>query len=141
MMRIHLSLDSLSTVTAKSSENQTSFQNALLHSFIQHQDGLRHSLGHSYDKADERLSRVEKMLENQSAQIQAAQSAQIGSLYNMLPPPSRRRPHQTISKGRAQHSPVRSEGVGFRSCSKLQSVNEAVLAHVTLRRGPQLQSL
>ena len=114
MMRIHLSLESLSTVTAKSSENQTSFQNEFLHSFIQHQDGLRQSLGHNYSKVDERLSRVEKMLEHQSAQIQAAQSAQIGSLYSTLPPPSRRQPHRTNSKGRAQRSPVRSEGVGVR---------------------------
>ena len=113
-MRIHLSLESLSTVTAKSSENQTSFQDQFLHSFIQHQDGLRQSLGHSYGKVDERLSRVEKMLENQSAQIQAAQSAQIGALYSTLPPPSRRQLQRTVSKGRAQHSPVRSEGMGVK---------------------------
>ncbi|KAF8850789.1 hypothetical protein BDZ45DRAFT_184563 [Acephala macrosclerotiorum] len=114
MMRVRLDLESLSAVTTESIQNQTtSWDEFLRRLTIQHED-VTESVSGTYQLVDQRISRVEEMLRAQSAQIQASQLAQIGPLFNMGPPPSRRRYSRAISKNRVPQMPVRGEAVGVR---------------------------
>lgn len=113
-MRVRLDLETLSAVTVQSVQNQTaSWEEFLQGIAIQHK-GVTESVSHTYQQVDQRICRVEEMLRAQSAQIQASQLAQIGPLYNMGPPPSRRRYSRTISKNSIPQMPVHSEAVGVR---------------------------
>ena len=114
MIRVRLDLETLSTVTSRSAEDQTEFRDEVMQGLVQQQEGIVDSLGQNYQLVDQRLSRLEEMLNAQSAQIQANQSANMGPLYSTSPPPSRRRRIRRSSKDSEPRSPVRSEGVGIR---------------------------
>ena len=114
MMRVRLDLEALSTVTTESIQNQSTSWNEFLRCLaLQHKD-VTESVSGTYQLVDQRISRVEEMLKAQSAQIQASQLAQIGPLYNMGPPSSRRRHSRASSRTRVPQLPARSEAVGVR---------------------------
>ncbi len=114
MIRVRLDLETLSTVTSRSADDQGAFRDEIMQGLVRQQEDIVDSLGQSYQKVDERLSRVEEMLSAQSAQVQASQSAKMGPLYSTSPPPSRRPRLRRRSKGSEPRSPVRSEGIGIR---------------------------
>jgi hypothetical protein len=113
-MRVRLDLETLSSVTTQSVQDQaTSWDEFLRGITLQHKD-VTESVSKTYQQVDQRISRVEEMLRAQSAQVQASQLAQIGPLYDMGPPNSRRRLSRTSSKDSVPQMPARSEAVGFR---------------------------
>lgn len=113
MMRVRLDLEALS-VTTESIQNQTTSLGEFLQCLALQNKDATESVSGTYQLVDQRISRVEEMLRAQSAQIQASQLVQIGPLYNMGPPPSRRRHSRATSKNRAPQTPVQNEAVGVR---------------------------
>jgi hypothetical protein len=112
-MRVRLDLEALS-VTTESIQNQTTSLGEFLQCLALQNKDVTESVSGTYQLVDQRISRVEEMLRAQSAQIQASQLVQIGPLYNMGPPPSRRRHSRATSKNRAPQTPVQNEAVGVR---------------------------
>ncbi|KAH8744947.1 ankyrin repeat-containing protein-like protein [Hyaloscypha finlandica] len=113
MMRVRLDLETLSTATTQSVQEAASWDEFLRGIALQHKH-VTESVSKTNQQVDQRISRVEEMLRAQSAQVQASQLAQIGPLYNMGPPNSRRRLSRTSSKDSVPQMPARSEAVGFR---------------------------
>lgn len=114
MIRVRLELETLSTITAQSMQTQSGLRNELLNSLARQQEKLTDSLEDNYNQVDQRISRVERMLHAQSAQIQASQLAQIGPLYSEVPPPYRRRRSRPTNQSSGERSRARSVGVGVR---------------------------
>jgi hypothetical protein len=114
MIRVRLDLETLSTVTSRSAEDQSEFRDEVMQGLVRQQECIVDSLGQNYQQVDQRLSRLEEMLNAQSAQIQTNQSAKMGPLYSTSPPPSRRRRIRGSSKDSEPRSPARSGGVGIR---------------------------
>ena len=96
MMRIRLDIETISTVTLQSSQDQIAQQEKFVSSLA---------------GVDERVSRVEAMLQAQAYQLLANQSKQVGSSYNVSATPPRRSP--PLAKNISTTS-VRSEGLGVR---------------------------
>jgi hypothetical protein len=113
-MRVRLDLETLSTVTTRSVQDQTASWDEFLQGIAMHHKDVTDSVSQTYQQVDQRISRVEEMLRAQSAQIHASQLAQIGPFYNMGPPSSRRRLSRTTSKNSVPQMPARSEAVGVR---------------------------
>jgi len=114
MMRVRLHLETFSTISAKTAQEQTASLDEFLRGVTSHQQVVKEALDQTYQQVDQRISRVEEMLKAQSAQIQASQFAQVGPYYNMGPPSSRRRLSRAVSKDRVPRMPARSEAVGVR---------------------------
>ncbi|KAF7624552.1 hypothetical protein F9C07_2281110 [Aspergillus flavus] len=96
MTKIRLDVEAISAVTLQSSQEQTLLKENFL-------DGI--------SAVNERIARVEEMLQVQASQVQASQFKQVGSLYNV--PPARRRRHQPTKKETYPNT-TRSEGMGVR---------------------------
>lgn len=122
MIRVRLDLETLSMVTSQSAEDQTGFQDMVMQGLVRQQEAIVDSLGQNYQQVDQRLSRLEEMLNAQSHQIQGNQSAKLSPLYSTSPSPSRRRRIRTSSKDSEPQSPVRSEGVGIRLSQYISTV-------------------
>ncbi|KAI8949596.1 ankyrin repeat-containing domain protein [Xylaria longipes] len=75
MLRIRLDVQAISAVTTQSSENQI----ALSEKFLTTLSGV-----------DERIARVENLLQSQAQHLRASQSMQVGSLYQSARPESKR---------------------------------------------------
>lgn len=98
MMQIRLDIATISTVTMKSSQDQV----ALTETFISSLAGV-----------DERIARVEEMLQTQAEQVQVNQFRQVGSLYNVSTAPRRQSsPSTSVYKEPARSH---SEGVYVRA--------------------------
>lgn len=96
MVQIRLEVAAISTAAAYSSKEQS----ALTTKFMNSLSGV-----------DERIARVEEMLQAQANQIQMNQVTQVGSLYNVSAHPE---PRSTTSTNPIQRKPENSEGLGFR---------------------------
>ncbi|CAG8018580.1 unnamed protein product [Penicillium salamii] len=97
MTKIRLDIETISTVTLESSQQQIALKDNFL-------NGLA--------AVDQRIARVEDMLRTQSHQVQASQFTQVGTSYDMSTA-RRQRPSPSIKKER-QPATIRSEGVGIR---------------------------
>src|SRR5271155_78124 len=131
MIRIRLDLETLSTVTSQSAEDQTEFRDEVMQGLVRQQEGIVESLRQNYQLVDQQLSRLEEMLNAQSAQIQANQSAKMGPFYSTSPPPSRRQRIRRSSKDSEPRSPVRSGGVGIRLSQYFSTVCRPGCSHAT----------
>ncbi|KAK0752941.1 hypothetical protein B0T18DRAFT_423582 [Schizothecium vesticola] len=63
-------------------------------------------LSHKYSTVDQRLERVEALLQNQAMQMHAAQARQAGRLFNTSAPPARQRLVRTISPSSNGQTPL-----------------------------------
>lgn len=95
MMKIRLDIETISTVTLQSSQQQVALQDNFL-------SGLA--------AVDERIARVEEMLREQADQVQASQFKQVGSSYDM----STTRKIRAPPKKELYTTTTRSEGMGVR---------------------------
>ncbi|KXX73195.1 Ankyrin repeat domain-containing protein 7 [Madurella mycetomatis] len=80
----------------------------------QHYTTMSELLSHKYSVVDQRLERVEALLQNQAAQMHAAQALQAGRLYNTSAPPARRRPVRTVSPSSASRIQAGSDSIRLR---------------------------
>ncbi|KAE8149462.1 ankyrin repeat-containing domain protein [Aspergillus avenaceus] len=96
MTKIRLDIEAISTVTLQSSQQRAALQDSFLYGI---------------SAVNERIARVEEMLQFQADQVQASQFKQVGSLYNM---PATRRRRLPRPKQENHPSPTRSEGMGVR---------------------------
>lgn len=94
-MKIRLDIEAISTVAIESSHQQLALQNNFLR-------GLA--------AVDERIARVEEMLQAQANQVQASQLNQVGSTYDMSTTRKERLPSYT----KKYTPPAQSEGMGVR---------------------------
>lgn len=115
-MRVRLDLDTLSIITTEAVQNQTASWDGFLQGISQQNKAITDVIDEKHQQVDERISRIEHMLQAQSSQIKTNQSMQIGSLYNMSPPPSRRRHSRALSSSRLPqpYLPARTEAIGVR---------------------------
>jgi hypothetical protein len=113
MMRVRLDLESLSTVTTQSLQEQTSFRDIFLQGLAKHQEELKESLGKSYKQVEQRVGRVEEMLRIQSEQFRVGQLPRLHYLPNR-PFPRPRRLSQEEIKRRFSQSSARFECVSVR---------------------------
>ncbi|RYP12553.1 hypothetical protein DL765_007255 [Monosporascus sp. GIB2] len=112
MMRIELGLEQL---TVDKEGPQSSMPSDLLESLFQQQNVvLSQFMAQRYTLVDDRLNRVEALLEAQSTQMHAAQISQIGPLYDTSPPPARRRPTHPMSHQSQERIRTKADAVGFR---------------------------
>ena len=112
-MRIRLDLQTISTVTSQSAQDQGTMRQELETSLVHHHDLLEDSLAMVYQRVDQRISSVEQLLRDQSTQLQADQFNQMGPFYRHRSPSPRRvsrtpRPAPEASKA------VDSQAVGIR---------------------------
>jgi hypothetical protein len=63
----------------------------------QHHTMMSEMLSHKYSTVDQRLGRVEALLQNQAMQMHAAQTRQAGRLYSTSAPPARQRLVRAVS--------------------------------------------
>lgn len=96
MMQIRLEIATISTVTTQSSQEQV----ALTEKFMSSLAGV-----------DERIARVQEMLQTQADQLQVNQFKQVGSLYNVSAAPRR----LSRSSNSVPTESARSEGVYVRA--------------------------
>ena len=112
MMRIQVGLDAISTTTSNSAQFQINMEQYLHTSLVRHQDNVTDRFTQIYKHVDQRIGDVEELLKIQSAQMQASQLDQMGTLYghrSSYPralPPTRRHTQHLSSES--------SEGVGMR---------------------------
>lgn len=113
MMRIRLDLQTISTITSESAQDRRSMHHELETSLTRHHSSLEDSLALAYQRVDQRIDSVEKMLKNQSTQLQADQSMQMGPFYRHRSP-SPRRPHRTPLSASQTSSAAHSQALGLR---------------------------
>ena len=129
-MRIRYDLETLSTVSFNSAQNQLSMQENLHSSLIRYQGSLTESLTQLYQHVDRRIGNVEELLKVQAVHMQASQLNQLGCSYGRRPsysrppPPSRKQTQHQVS--------LNSEEVGMRV--KQYGACRVVLAGVTCRQ-------
>lgn len=107
MTRIRQDLQKLSTVTCQSAQGQSIMQKDLETSLAHHQDRPENSLAIVYQQVDQRIGKVEQLLESQSAQLQADQYHQMGPFYRHRSPSPRgglRRPGPASRASKAHDS-------------------------------------
>ncbi|KAF2810800.1 ankyrin [Mytilinidion resinicola] len=91
LTRICVELESISTVTSHSAENQNVIRDEMRESLVAHHDSVSNSVSGMYQQVDERIGRVEEMLKERSERLRTQQSNQLSPLYGAPPPPYRRR--------------------------------------------------
>lgn len=69
MMRIWLDLDTISTSSSDSAQNQASMEENLQTTFVRHRDDPTEFLAHAYPQVDQRVGNVEELLKTQTAQL------------------------------------------------------------------------
>ena len=92
MMRISLELQTISTLTSQSAQDQNAMQKVVGNSLARHHDEIEGSLATMYQRVEQRIGSVEELLKNQSAQLQADQRQQMGPFYRHRSPSPRRPP-------------------------------------------------
>lgn len=80
----------------------------------EHEGNISRALAEQNIQVEERLSRVEALLQAQTTQMRVSQVSQIGPLYDMSPPAYRKRPTLPMSPTSEEHLRMRSEAVGVR---------------------------
>ncbi|KGO77701.1 hypothetical protein PITC_010650 [Penicillium italicum] len=114
MTKIRLDIETISTVTLESSQQQVALKDNFL-------SGLA--------AVDQRIARVEDMLRTQSHQVQASQFTQVGTSYDMS---TTRRQRPSSIKKETQSTITRSDGIGIRvtpfavTCHTAQCVSFAL---------------
>ncbi|KAI1880790.1 hypothetical protein JX265_001030 [Neoarthrinium moseri] len=103
MMQIRLELDRLSMNQSPPQYNDGFIvEKALMSMLNGHHETMSGLFSQQYSRVDDRLSRVEGLLESQTSRMKTSQISQFGSLYNPLPPPARMRPARPMSPGAKQ---------------------------------------
>lgn len=117
MLHIKLELESLSSVLPQTStqaaEGNQGLRDEVMDRLAQHHDSVRTSLHQVYSQVDQRIAKVEDIINKQGEQAHAEQIMQFGSVYGALPPNGRRRSSDTALRLKALQ-PARSEGVRIR---------------------------
>ncbi|KAK7455452.1 B-cell lymphoma 3-encoded protein [Colletotrichum acutatum] len=118
MMHVRLCLEELSLKISHSKESvypekdaQDEFIQALLN---EHHGTMEESLNRSYSQVDERLNKLEALLQAQARDIHTSQVTQVGRLYNASTPPARRRVVRAVSPASAARIQEKSASVGVR---------------------------
>lgn len=78
MMRIHVHLETISTVNSNFAQIQCSMKESLQNSLVRHGGDLTDFLTRIYQQSDQRIGNVEELLKAQAAQMQASQLNQLG---------------------------------------------------------------
>lgn len=117
MLRIRLDLEkitAISDVKRRDSETQDAASGLVEKLLLQHQTTFSQTIDRHHLHVEERLNRVEALLQMQTSKMHGNQISQIGPRYDKSPPSYRRRP--TLPIGPASESLMRSkaEAVGFR---------------------------
>ena len=92
MMRIRLDLQTISTLTSQSVQDQSTIHQEFGSSLSRHHTTIEDSLAMVYQQVDKRIGSVEKLLKDQSAQLQADQFHQMGPYYRHRSPSPKRTP-------------------------------------------------
>ena len=71
-MRVQLDLQNVSIITTQAAEKSSAFQDRISQGFLEHQDVLVQSLEKSRTRVDDRLDRLEQLLLEQKAMMQAS---------------------------------------------------------------------
>ncbi|RYO89843.1 hypothetical protein DL762_003027 [Monosporascus cannonballus] len=135
MMRIKLGLEQL---TVSREGPQPSIPSDLLESLFHQQNVvLSQFMAQRYTHVDDRLNRVEALLEVQSTRMHAAQISRIGPLYDTSPPPARIRPTHPMSYQSQERIRTKAEAVGF----QLRQYRSIILLQLNYETnvGPSLQ--
>lgn len=119
MTQVRLQLEELSFKFSESTESSytdikvpdNKFMQTLLE---QHHSTMSEMLTHKYSTVDQRLERVEALLQNQAMQMHTAQARQAGRLYNTSAPPARQRLVRTISPSSVARIQAGSDTVKMR---------------------------
>ena len=126
MHRIRLDLESLSAVVpqlTKEATHQTQgMREEVMLNLAQHHNGVQSSISHVYDKVDQRIAKVEEMIQQQGHQLQIQQTMQIGP-YLRPRPAGRRRPSSDSASRLNALQPSRSKGVRIRLNQYTSSCN------------------
>ena len=85
-MRIHLDLQTISTVSSRSVQDHNKMRQDLETSLVRHHDSLEDSLTTVYQRVDQRIGSVEQLLKDQSTQLHADQFNQTGRFYRHRSP-------------------------------------------------------
>ncbi|KAL8816264.1 MAG: hypothetical protein Q9223_004697 [Gallowayella weberi] len=111
MMRIRLDLKAITAGRTQPTQHQAALTDFLQTDLVRHHDRIDESLNMVYERIDQRIGAVEKMLEAQSAQLEASQYNQLGNFYG---PRHSRAPKRLVRRG-TQH-PENSGGadISFR---------------------------
>ena len=77
-MRIRLDLRTISSVAPQSVQDQGMMRQDLETSLVRHHESLEDSLAMIYQRVEQRIGSVERLLKDQSIQLQADQFSQMG---------------------------------------------------------------
>ncbi|KAI9691740.1 MAG: hypothetical protein M1822_007812 [Bathelium mastoideum] len=96
MLRVRLEVESLSTQTTTSSEEDAAFRTELLATVDTHHEKLSTSITNSWSQVDKRISGIEDLLQTQMMQLESQQAMQMGTMYGL--PSGRRRSRPLIDQ-------------------------------------------
>lgn len=118
MMRIRLDLERIASPAVQSEEperNSALGSGQTFRDVLQvHEEKISRTLFEQNLQVEERLGRVEALLQAQTTQMRVSQVSQIGPLYDMSPPAYRKRPTLPMTPTSEEHLRMRSEAVGVR---------------------------
>ncbi|KAK0701881.1 ankyrin repeat-containing protein-like protein [Lasiosphaeria miniovina] len=119
MTQVRLELEKLSLKFSDSTEISCADLKVPNSKFVQmlleqHHTTMSELMSHKYSQVDQRLERVEALLQTQATQMHAAQSFQAGRLYNTSAPPARRRPVRRVSPSSASRIQAGSDSIRMR---------------------------
>jgi hypothetical protein len=83
MLRVRLEVESLSTQTTTSSEEDATFRTELLATVDTHHEKLSTSITNSWSQVNERILRIEDLLRAQMMQLELQQAMQMGTMYGL----------------------------------------------------------
>ncbi|KAL8730166.1 MAG: hypothetical protein Q9166_004249 [cf. Caloplaca sp. 2 TL-2023] len=97
-----LDLKAITAASSQSTQDQATFQEILQTDLVRHQDKFDESLTQACERIDQRIRAVERLLEAQSAQLEASQSNQLGNYYG---PRYRQQPRRLVRR-ETQHPDI-----------------------------------
>lgn len=111
MMRIRLDLNTITASSSESAQSQGVFQDLLQADLVRHQDRIEESLTHIYERVDQRIGAVERLLEAQSVQLETNQFNQLGRFYGLQ---QRHQPRKLVRKQTQHPNPTRNDAFAVR---------------------------
>lgn len=117
MLRIRLDLEKITTVSGeknRDSDTDIGASELMGKLLLQHQTSFSQSMDRHHHHVEERLSRVEALLQMQTSKMHGNQISQFGPLHDASPPSYRKRPTLPLSPSSDKIMRSRAEAVGFR---------------------------
>lgn len=117
MLRIRLDLEKITTTSGvehRDSETEDAASELIEKLLLQHQTSFSQTMDRHHLHVEERLDRVEALLQMQTTKMHGNQISQIGPLHDESPPAYRKRPTLPLSPASESLMRSKAEAVGFR---------------------------